>query len=112
MAKKDTVALEDLMGLLFRSSSDELPFENTRGLWYVFANEEKGIRTKGSTNHSWLRLVGMKVIEKNGIPFDPVVEPIFCAHHTQENPQIACSINPMHTPLRVDVFFIGILTFG
>jgi hypothetical protein len=80
MAKKDTVALEDLMGMLFRSSLDELPLESTHGLWYMFANEEKGIRTTGSTNHSWLRLVGLKVIEKNGIPFDSAVEPIFFAY--------------------------------
>ena len=39
MPKKDTVALEDLMGMLFRSSSDELPLESTHGIWYVFANE-------------------------------------------------------------------------
>lgn len=77
MSKKDTVALEDLLGLLFRSGSEEPPFERTHGLWYAFANEERGIRSKGSVSHSWLRLVGLKVIEKNGIPFDSAVEPIF-----------------------------------
>jgi len=77
MSKKDVVALEDLMGLLFRNSSEELPFKNTHGLWYVFSNKEMGIGSKGSTNHSWLRILGIKIIEKNGIPFDPAVEPIF-----------------------------------
>ena len=97
MAKKDTVAPEDLMGLLFRSSSDELPFESTHGLWYVFANEEKGIRTKSSTNHSWLRLVGMKVIEKNGIPFDSAVEPIFLrTSHAGEPPDCVIHISHPH----------------
>lgn len=87
MAKKDIISVQDLMGLLFRSSSEDLPFENTHGLWYVFGNEEKGIRSKGSANHSWLRLVGIKVIEKNGIPFDPAVEPIFLrTSHPGETP--------------------------
>jgi hypothetical protein len=95
MAKKDTVALQDLMGVLFRSSSDELPLKSTHGLWYVFANEEKGIRTKGSTNHSWLRLVGLKVIEKNGIPFDSAVEPIFLrTSHAGEPPN--CVLHKSH----------------
>ena len=87
MTKKDSVALEDLMGLLFRSSSEDLPFENTHGLWYVFSNEEMGIRTRNSNNHSWLRIMGIKVMEKKGIPFDPAVEPIFLrTSHPGETP--------------------------
>lgn len=86
MTKKDTVALEDLMGMLFRSSSEELPFETTHGLWYVFSNDEKGIRTQKNTNHSWLRIMGIKVIEKDGIPFDPAVEPIFLRTSNEGEP--------------------------
>lgn len=77
MANKETVALQDLMSLLFRTGSDELPFESTHGFWYEFSNEEMGIRTRRSINHSWLRIMGIKVIEKDGIPFDSAVEPIF-----------------------------------
>ena len=77
MSKKKSVALEDLMGVLFRTNPEELLLDNTYGLWYVLSNEEMGIRTRSSTNHTWLRMMGVRVIEKDGIPFDPVVEPIF-----------------------------------
>jgi hypothetical protein len=77
MSKKVSFSQQDLRRLLSPNNGEVFPFENARGLWYVFANQEKGIRSKASTNHSWLRLVGLKVIEKQGVPFDPVVEPIF-----------------------------------
>ena len=87
MSNKETVALQDLMGLLFRTGSEELPFENTHGFWYEFSNLEMRIRSKGSTNHSWLRIMGIKVIEKNGVPFDSAVEPIFLrTSHPGETP--------------------------
>ena len=77
MTKKNTIALQDLMGVLFRGNPEDQRLENTHGLWYVLSNTEMGIQTRNSTNHTWLRLIGIKVIEKDGIPFDPVVEPVF-----------------------------------
>jgi hypothetical protein len=77
MGKNSSFSQHDLLRLLSPNNGENFVFENARGLWYVFANSEKGIRSKGSVSHSWLRLVGVKVIGKNGIPFDPVVEPIF-----------------------------------
>jgi hypothetical protein len=77
MGKKETFSQHDLLRLLSPNNGENFPFENATGLWYAFSNEEKGIKSKSSVSHSWLRLIGLKVIEKDGIPFDPLVEPIF-----------------------------------
>jgi hypothetical protein len=87
MMKKNTVALQDLMGVLFRGNPEDQRLENTHGLWYVLSNTEMGIQTRNNTNHTWLRLMGIKVVEKDGIPFDPVVEPVFLRTSNPGEPQ-------------------------
>lgn len=77
MANSYLTDLTDLMGAFFRTGPQDFPLADTHGLWYVFSNVEMVIRSTNSTNHSWLRIMGIKVVEKNGIPFDPNVEPLF-----------------------------------
>lgn len=88
--------MQDLMGALFRTGED-FPIEGTHGLWYAFSNTERGIRTNRNTNHSWLRLVGIKVIEKDGVLFDPAVEPIFLrTSNSGEPPQCVSHLAHPH----------------
>ena len=70
MTNKNSVALQDLMGVLFRTKPEDLLLDNTYGLWYVLSNNEMGIRTRNSTSHVWLRIMGVKVVEKDGIILD------------------------------------------
>jgi hypothetical protein len=71
------VELADLLGLMFRTSPEEFPFDDTYGLWYNFLNFERGIKTTKNSEHRWLRISGIKVLGKGQVKFDSAVEPIF-----------------------------------
>ena len=77
MGKQEVVSAVDLLYLLFRTSSQELPFDKTYGEWYLFLNIERGIKTSKNNDHKWLRICGVRIESKNNIQFDSEVEPIF-----------------------------------
>ena len=77
MAKQESVRAVDLLYLLFRTGSQELPFDKTHGEWYLFLNIERGIKTEKNKDHKWLRICGVRVQSKNNIQFDSEVEPLF-----------------------------------
>ena len=77
MAKQESVRAVDLLYLLFRTGSQELPFDKTHGEWYLFLNIERGIKTEKNKDHKWFRICGVRVQSKNNIQFDSEVEPLF-----------------------------------
>lgn len=77
MSKTNSVRVEDLMGILFRSNTEDFPFEKTFGKWYAFLNSERGIGTSKNSDHRWLRIAGIKLVGKGKVKFDASVEPIF-----------------------------------
>ena len=84
MEKKKPVRAVDLLYLLFRTSSQELPFDKTFGEWYLFLNIERGIKTSANKDHKWFRICGVRVQSKNNIQFDSEVEPLFLRSTTNE----------------------------
>ena len=85
MPRQATVALEDLMGAMFRTSPEDFPFEETYGLWYVFLNSQRGMKTSRNTDHRWFRIAGIKVLGKGSVEFDSAVEPIFLRSTNEGN---------------------------